>query len=196
MNLMERINEEVSIYDLFDLVSPPIKYITQAKPCQVSCPFHGEDNKPSARVYPDSNSLRCYFCSKSWSPATFWAEANQWYTDSGKLDIGRSLDDLAVRYDITVNTFDWQKKFYALKKQEEDSKVVSMEDKLTLHSYYAWEISKVVQEIPSNSRGEVRSDVLKLWEDLDRVELDSDTWEADLKNWYAYAKVKVHGQQL
>ena len=196
MNLMERINEEVSIYDLFDLANPPVRYVTQAKSCQVSCPFHGEDKKPSARVYPDTNSLRCFFCSKSWNPATFWAQANQWYTESGKLDIGRSLEDLATRYDISVSTFDWQKKFYALKKQQEESGLVPMSDKLTLFSYYAWEISKVVQQMSVDGRIPCREGILDMWKSLDMVDLEGETWEADLKNWYSCAKVKVHGQQI
>ena len=59
------IKEVVSIYDLFDLTDPAVEYETKEVPTQISCPFHGDDARKSARVYPDTNSMRCFFCSKS-----------------------------------------------------------------------------------------------------------------------------------
>jgi len=191
MNLIDRINEEVSIYDLFDIADPPVKYLTRAKPCQISCPFHGQDTHPSARVYPDTNSLRCFYCSKSWNPVTFWAEDNNWYRDNDKLDLGRAIDDLASRYDITVNTFDWQKKFYALQKKDTERNIVSQEERRDLRDYYTWEVSNKLSRMDKSNRLSARNDVLALWLDLEKVSLESETWEEDLKNWYGNAKIKV-----
>jgi len=196
MNIIERINEEVSIYDLFDIADPPVKYLTKVKPSQISCPFHGQDNRPSARVYPDTNSFRCFFCSKSWNPVSFWAEDNQWFRDDDKLDIGRAIEDLSSRYNITISTFDWQKKFYALKKKDEDSKVISSVERRDLRTYYAWEISNIIDNLTKENRGIVRDNVLELWKDLDNTDLNIDSWESNLKNWYKCAKIKLNVEQV
>ena len=43
---------------------------------QTRCPFHkgGAELAPSARVYPDTNSIHCFTCHRSWSPVTLLAE--------------------------------------------------------------------------------------------------------------------------
>lgn len=45
---------------------------------QLSCPFHGKDNKPSARIYPASgrsdSHLWCFTCQKSWDIFGLWRE--------------------------------------------------------------------------------------------------------------------------
>ena len=43
---------------------------------QIRCPFHkgGAELAPSARVYPDTNSIHCFKCHRSWSPVTLLAE--------------------------------------------------------------------------------------------------------------------------
>jgi hypothetical protein len=198
MNIIERINEEVSIYDLFDQSDPPVKYLTKAKPCQISCPFHGNDTHPSARVYPDTNSLRCFYCSKSWRPVTFWAERNGWFRedDIEKLDIGRAIDSLATMYNINVQTFDWQKKFYALQKQDEARHHIPISERLDLRTYYAWEISKRIGLLSKDERKVVRDGVVDLWIDLDNTRLDSAGWAEDLKNWYGCAKLKLNVSSL
>ena len=193
MNLMERINEEVSIYELFDRADPPVKYLTDVKPCQISCPFHGQDTHPSARVYPDTNSFRCFYCSKSWGAVTFWAESNKWFKDDDKLDIGRALDDLATRYDITVNTFDWQKKFYALKKQDEERNIVPISERRDLMTYYSWEITKCISALGAERRKALREPILELWVDFDKTSLEKESWNEDLKTWYESAKIRVNG---
>lgn len=38
---------------------------------QISCPFHGSDSKPSARYYPESNSMYCFTCKKSWDVISY-----------------------------------------------------------------------------------------------------------------------------
>ena len=41
---------------------------------QYHCPFHGEDRKPSARLYRDTNNCFCWYCRKSWDPVSFIIE--------------------------------------------------------------------------------------------------------------------------
>lgn len=192
MNIIERLNEEVSIYSLFDSADPPVKYKTDKKPCQISCPFHGQDSRPSARVYPDTNSFRCYYCSRSWGPVTFWAQANSWYKDTDKLDIGRAIDDLCTRYNISDNTFDWQRKFYGIKAESEKAKEISIEERRLLQDYYSWSISKAVHTLTPENRDRLEKAIILLWQSLDKVNLREESWELDLKNWYEDAKITVN----
>jgi len=43
---------------------------------QISCPFHGEDRKPSARYFPESDESRsavwCYVCHERWDAIKLW----------------------------------------------------------------------------------------------------------------------------
>lgn len=47
---------------------------------QFSCPFHGQDRRPSARVYPaDANNLShawCFVCQERWDAITLWRKFN------------------------------------------------------------------------------------------------------------------------
>ena len=38
---------------------------------QFRCPFHGKDNKPSARLYKETKSIFCWVCHKTWDVITF-----------------------------------------------------------------------------------------------------------------------------
>lgn len=196
--IFDRLKEEIPIYDLFDIADTPVRYETKAKPCQISCPFHGADAHPSARVYPDTNTFRCFTCSKSWNAVTYWAEANNWFTNDDKLDIGRAIDDLCYRFNITNNTFDWEKKFYAIKKEYESSKDLetSFEDRLKLSTYYAWNIAKLVHTIEPGARDSSRDIVISTWDAFDSIDLQSEVWRDDLITWYRSAKIKLYEEGL
>lgn len=191
MDFYSKVKDQVSIYDLFDAADTPVRYLTKEKPCQISCPFHGADNKPSARVYPDSNSFRCYYCSQSWNSVTFWAQANNWYTSGDKLDIGKALDDLARIYNIDGSIPDWEKKFYSIRKSaSEDSDPT---ERRKLANYYAWEITKRVHNFSPDERAQLREDVLSLWGRYEGIDVDHEEWKTDLKNWYSDAKEALNG---
>jgi DNA primase len=81
-SILSLLQDSISIYDLLDIEN--VSYATKEKPCQIKCAFHGEDRRPSARVYPDTNSVRCFYCNKSWDVITFWAEMNQFILPDGK----------------------------------------------------------------------------------------------------------------
>jgi hypothetical protein len=46
---------------------------------QFKCPFHGKDNKPSARFYRDTQTCWCWVCQKSWDVVSFIMDKEQLY---------------------------------------------------------------------------------------------------------------------
>lgn len=46
---------------------------------QLRCPFHGKDNKPSARYYRATQSMFCWVCYRSWDVIQFIMEIEQLY---------------------------------------------------------------------------------------------------------------------
>ena len=198
MRIIDRIKDEVSIYDLFDEANPPIRYMTRGKQSQISCPFHGEDAHPSARVYPDSNSFRCYTCSQSWDVVSYWAQANEWYKSEDKLDIKRAIDDLCEKYGLSNTFSDWEKRFYALKKQHEDdqTKGVTIDDRIKLASFYSWDVSMLVHSLTPESRTPLRTTILGLWDTFEKIDLGGTEWQGDLISWYRSAKLDLYDAKL
>jgi hypothetical protein len=71
----------------------------QTTPTQISCPFHGKDNRPSARYYPASGShsdyVRCYTCKENWDSINLLAKFRG-------LRFMQALSDLERRYGIKI----------------------------------------------------------------------------------------------
>jgi len=66
------------ILDRVDLTEVMINYGVQfmfnpkaAQEVQFRCPFHGKDNKPSARLYKATRSCWCWVCHKKWDVINF-----------------------------------------------------------------------------------------------------------------------------
>jgi len=75
------IHETVSVYDALRHHGVDLQQATDDREEQFSCPFHGEDNKPSARVYPtrdDSHSHAwCFVCQEpGWDAIGLWQKFN------------------------------------------------------------------------------------------------------------------------
>lgn len=68
----ELISENIPLHKVLEEVGIHLPQVL--KPQQMSCPFHGKDVKQSARYYPETNSMYCFTCKKSWDPISFWME--------------------------------------------------------------------------------------------------------------------------
>lgn len=72
------VKANVSAYDVLRHFGVRLKQGGSDREEQLSCPFHGKDNKPSARVYPDDTEgmshLWCYTCRKRWDAIGLWKE--------------------------------------------------------------------------------------------------------------------------
>lgn len=69
MSLKDRIDAANELVSIFDLIDIP----TATKPTQILCPVH-DDTRKSARVYPDSNSVYCWTCGRSYDPVAILVE--------------------------------------------------------------------------------------------------------------------------
>ncbi len=70
------VKHNVSAYDVLRHFGTSLKFGGEAHEEQFSCPFHGKDNKPSARVYPDgprsTSHVWCFTCQKNWDVFGLW----------------------------------------------------------------------------------------------------------------------------
>lgn len=70
------IKESVSAHDILRQFGITLRYPGSSNEEQFSCPFHGKDRKPSARVYPDngrsSSHVWCFTCQKNWDVFGLW----------------------------------------------------------------------------------------------------------------------------
>lgn len=67
---------------------------------QISCPFHGEDVKPSARYFPESGDSRshvwCYVCRENWDAIGLWQKF------SGAAKFTEALHEVERAFHLTV----------------------------------------------------------------------------------------------
>lgn len=96
----EAIHQRVTAYDVLRAIGVLLSQTTDDKEEQFSCPFHGLDNKPSARVYPpteDSHShVWCYVCQQSgWDAIGLWRRQND-------CSFGEALSGLERSFGLTA----------------------------------------------------------------------------------------------
>lgn len=75
---VEQIHSRVTAFDVLRQNGVSIRQ--DNSPEQISCPFHGLDRRPSARIFPaDARSpshVWCYFCQKRWDAIGLWRMFN------------------------------------------------------------------------------------------------------------------------
>lgn len=76
---VERIHQSITAVDVLKRFGVRVKYETKEE--QISCPFHGKDAKPSARIYPARGDKRshvwCYVCQEQWDAISLWRKFQQ-----------------------------------------------------------------------------------------------------------------------
>lgn len=80
---------------LTDLLNEKGLAVSDSGQQQISCPFHGVDRSRSARVYPETNSMHCFACVKSWDPISFTMQEQE-------IDFWHAVELLVNRYDVPV----------------------------------------------------------------------------------------------
>lgn len=140
--LFDAIKENVSIMDMLQKYAPDsFSHVRSTRvghkiPCPFAATRHagGADSSPSAKFFPESDSIFCWACTCSWDVIAFYAEAHELYKldDAGKpiphddghyrLDYGKAASRLAREYSLDFKTPDWYarlKKTISVLKQPE-----------------------------------------------------------------------------
>jgi len=75
---IENIHRIVTAHDVLRRNGVDLKYSDRHE--QFSCPFHGRDNKPSARVYGETargpSHVWCFVCQERWDAISLWRKFN------------------------------------------------------------------------------------------------------------------------
>ena len=125
--LRELVCSKASLADLLEENGHSLRTPTSEE--QISCPFHGTDASPSARHYPETNSMHCFTCKKSWDPISFVME----YRGTS---FKEAVDFLAKKYDIDITGFrakSFKRKKIAIVERKRTQ--LSLSDKMKM----AWE---------------------------------------------------------
>jgi hypothetical protein len=73
-----KIHERVTLHDVLRRNGVELEY--EDRPTQFACPFHGKDNRPSARAYPESGTgpshAWCFVCQERWDAISVWKKFN------------------------------------------------------------------------------------------------------------------------
>lgn len=120
----ELINGSVPLHLLLEETG--VKLPQTIKPQQLSCPFHGRDLSMSARYYPETNSMYCFACKKSWDPISFWMQ----YSSTRFMESARRIS-AAYRVDLSKIADLQVLKLTRYKKGEQHSEIDKR--KLALH---------------------------------------------------------------
>lgn len=89
---------------------------TLASEVQYRCPFHGEDNKPSARLYNHTQTCFCWVCHKSWDVVSFIMEAEN-------LNFNSAINYITKKYHIDISVIPEEPDIKMSKPQISDNSV-------------------------------------------------------------------------
>jgi hypothetical protein len=96
---VETLHSRVTAYDVLSRFNVSLKYGGQREE-QISCPFHGKDNKPSARFYPETvkgpSGVWCFVCQQRWDCIKLWQKFS---AHEGRF--GSLLRDIELSFGIT-----------------------------------------------------------------------------------------------
>lgn len=99
---VESVHQRVSAYDVLRSNGVELRQMADDREEQFSCPFHGEDRKPSARVYPESNRSPshawCFVCQERWDAITLWRKFN----GGEDKTFSRVLSEIEQAYNLTT----------------------------------------------------------------------------------------------
>lgn len=92
------IHARVTAYDVLRMHGTDLSQIGDDREEQLSCPFHGEDKRPSARIYPgredNPSHVWCFVCQESgWDAIGLWKKFNS-------ISFGQALSRLEREFNL------------------------------------------------------------------------------------------------
>jgi len=144
---------------------------------QLRCPFHGKDNKPSARFYKNTQSMFCWVCYKSWDVIQFVMEKEQIYyvrallfiIDKYKLDDSLITED-PVLEPLTLAT-DKKVSEKSLQKKVLRNKIRGLRGKIVFEKYRALVCAYYMVMFKVHQGGDSLTDFKKLEDKLNSIKI-------------------------
>ena len=91
----------VSAFDVLRHFGIDLKQHGDHREEQISCPFHGKDTKPSARIYPagttSHSSVWCFVCQEQWDVIALWRK----FAD---VPFSQALSEIERHFGITTSS--------------------------------------------------------------------------------------------
>ena len=136
---------------------------------QFRCHLHGDDGKPSARVYPQTNSFHCWACSKSRGPIGL-------IMDAEGLDLNAALTKLEEEHGLPPMPFDAEP-------EQGPSLADQISDVTRSTRTFTQEHSRLERMLTNQTtdRDLPMDTVLSFWDALDRVThgVEQEGWSED-----------------
>lgn len=99
-NRIAQVHRNVSAFDVLQRRGVTL-ISTSGRAEQFSCPFHGVDRKPSARIYPESarspSHAWCFVCQERWDVIALWRKFNG---DADDIPFTRTLTQIEQAYGL------------------------------------------------------------------------------------------------
>lgn len=97
---VKTIHATVTVYDILRRNGVSLRHSTERVE-QISCPFHGKDEHPSARIYPGSagspSHIWCFVCREHWDAISLWKK----YGGDESKKFHQVLSEIEKAYGIT-----------------------------------------------------------------------------------------------
>ena len=162
----DRIRQEIPIIQVLYDLGYRVRLDGGDREQQFPCDLHGDgsDNKPSARVYPDSNSWYCFACSKPRDAIT---------TLRDRMDLGFSEACKSLEKTYGLSSLPWSNEEDDSQKYETISSNLRTTTFEQAHSriHALLEAQRTDREIPL-------SDLLGFWEAHDMI-----VWRVEQEQW-------------
>jgi len=101
---IENVHQHVTAHDVLRQGGVELEQSGSDDEEQFRCPFHGMDNKPSARVYPEDHRSRshawCFVCQEPWDAISLWKKFHG-YTEE-EHSFTRALTGIEQEYGLTT----------------------------------------------------------------------------------------------
>jgi hypothetical protein len=174
--LADSIKEQVTLYQI--LIHYKIDFIGGGFKEQISCPFHGDDLKKSARLFPDTDTLFCWTCNKVWDVIEF-------VKDKEYISFDASCVLIQSLFNVKDNTTEYQKALLQAMQVKDNTTVEDIS--FTVERLFI----RFVNDYLTNDKFFDKIEVVNMcWKAKDNIDLNYPTID-NYKNWLSMVKREV-----
>lgn len=156
------------MYDVDFMYNPEL-----VEEVQLRCPFHGKDNKPSARYYRETQSMFCWVCHKRWDIISFIMDMEHfsykgsllYIINKFQLDVSQIPDEPEFKEEKVSVSKELIETFTVKRKIREFRGKISFERYRALCSAYYMVMFKSYKD------GDISSDINKLNNKIDTIKI-------------------------